>query len=138
MNAQEVLTLIALTGLRESVRSPEKVLAAAFIIDKFGVAGIRFVGRASLVVIRSELSLIYKVGKIGVQELAPALTRSTPVSAVRLAPVASTALLATAALGLASAPTLSYDTFSNVENYNQYPDGSLVTPSVFLEARFQK
>jgi hypothetical protein len=138
MNVKDILTLIALTGLREAARSPEKVLAAAFIIDKFGVAGIRFVGRAGLVVIRSELALIYNIGKIGVQELAPALSRSTPLNAVRIAPAASTALLATAALGLASAPTLSYDTFSNTENYTQYPDGSLVTPSAFLEARFQR
>lgn len=138
MDVKDTLFLLSITALREAVRSPEKVLAAAWIIDKFGVAGIRFVARAGVTVIKSELALIYNVGKIGVQELAPALARPKPLTALRIAPAASTALLATAAIGLASAPTISYETFSNTENYNQYPNGALATPSVFLEARFQR
>ena len=72
---------------------PWQSLSSLFLIDRFGIAGARFVGRAGLAMLKSNLRLGLDISKIALQELGPAFKPNNLLQPfVRVAPRISAAV----------------------------------------------
>lgn len=129
---------LSISLVREAVANPFKTISAIWFIDRFGIAGARFVGRAGSAYLWSQLSLAYRIGLIGVEELLPA---AAPRNLLRPLPVPSLAAGTTAigvtggavAVGaLMLGPQVTSEYYSNPSNYPKLKDGSIVPRPEFI------
>lgn len=124
-------------------QNPGNTIASIYIVERFGWAGVRFLGRTGLVILRSQIRLGIDIGRVAVAELGPAaipqrlaapFTRAASGAAsgaARAAPIVSRGALSAgrvagwavraspqgAAVGavvlLAMAPEMTYDLLSD-------------------------
>jgi len=59
-------------GSRYALYNPLETLGAIYILDRWGWAGARFLGRSGAAVLRSQVRLGFEIGRLAVIELAPA------------------------------------------------------------------
>lgn len=123
---------------REAVANPFKTISAIWFIDRFGIAGARFVGRAGSAYLWSQLSLAYRIGLIGVEELLPAaaprnLLRPIPIPTVAAATTGAGVAGGALAVGaLMLGPQVTSEYYSNPSNYPKLRDGSIVPRPEFI------
>ena len=129
-------------------QNPGNTIASIYIVERFGWAGVRFLGRTGLVILRSQLRLGIDIGRVAVAELGPAaipqrlaapftraasgVARAAPIvgrGALTAGRVAGWAVRATptaAAIGavvlLAHGPELTYDLLSDPNSHAYVTD----------------
>lgn len=113
--------LIAWTFASDPVGSTTAFLSSLYLVDRFGWAGARTVGRVTLASKTAAVRLGYNVGKIALEELGPALVPRNIVRAgsvgVRLGRVGGPALgIGVMAYSLGEGPRLTYDLYAKEEN----------------------
>lgn len=142
MSLVEDVAKFALTqSLAYTIKNPVEALAATAIVSnpttrRIGLKIAAYLIKEQIKQTVFIAKLIYTETLAGVAPGAASranVLRAARVSTVGFSGAAATALVGAAAVGLATAPQVSYDVFSNPETY---PGGA--TPGVILEARFQR
>lgn len=125
--------------VREAVTNWERTLLAGLIIKEFGASGAKFVGYVGYEVTKSQIEMTIRIGKRFGQTIGPEiLSRTGATRAVSYARVALPASVAGVAIGvgaysLAKAPEISYNFFSDVDNYGTDTEGNLYTHPLILQ-----
>lgn len=71
IGVRSVWFLIRESG-RYAITNPMATLGSIYIVDRFGWAGVRFLGRAGVTIVQSQIRLGVDLGKIALQEIGPA------------------------------------------------------------------
>lgn len=85
---------LARTAVTQAYYRPFETLSAIYIVDRFGWPGARFVGRAGIAIIRSQLRLGIDLGRLAITELAPAFKPNNLLKPIRTVAPRSSAFVA--------------------------------------------
>lgn len=138
-NISRALLYLTASAVREAVTNWERTLLAGLIIKEFGASGARFVGYVGYEVAKSNIEMTFRIGKRFGQTIGPEILSRTGVPrALGMVRIALPASIATVAVGvgaysLAKAPQISYDFFSDTDNYGTDTEGNLYTHPLILQ-----
>ena len=138
-DVRRAVLYIAASTAKEAITNWERTLLAGLIIKEFGASGAKFVGYVGYEVAKSNLEMTIRIGRRFGQTIGPEiLTRSGIPRVLGTARVAATPVGASLAVGLgayalAKAPDITYDFFSDTDNYSTDNEGNLYTHPLILQ-----
>jgi hypothetical protein len=138
-NTERAVFYLAASIAKEALFRWEQVLLAGFIIDRFGKSGAKFVGLVGYELVKSQVQLSVNIAKhfgqtIGMDMYTSSrLPQIVSVSRTIARATPATAAISVGAYALAKSPDLTYDFFSDTDNYGKDPEGNLYVHPLILQ-----